>query len=607
MKRRLCLVASLLMLVVAGKLVAQSTTTWTSQNHNTNWSDALNWNNGVPNNTTDAIIPTSPSGGNIFPIVNIASVDCKTLNINTAASVSIPSGKILNIYGNLINNGTSNFGLGDVVFSGSSSQSVSGTNVFNNLKINNISGVVLSGNTTISGILKLTSGTLTTNNLLTLASTASQTAIISGSGSGSTSGNVKINRFLGIGGYHYISTPLTSNTYTEISRNINIVGFGKTYKTGGSSNVWKYNETDISQIDHPNGVRMNGWEAPSNINETMNRMQGIAVYTGNNLTLDFIGTPNNGPVSIPVTNTSSLSAGGDSNDDGWNLVGNPYPCSINWDAASGWTKSKVDNAIYMYTPSGSNGGEYMSYVNGIGNPSSVTGLIAPMQGFFIHANGNGTLGMNNSVRVDNTNTSFNKKSEDKQLIKIAVNNTLTPSLSDETTIYFDNNATANFDSDYDAYKMMNEDLLPNIYTRSTDNLNLSINGMSTPDNNETSVPLVLKVKQDGDYTISISEFSNIPAETIVYIIDTEKSISQNLNENPEYRISLTANNNNIKFYLKFAKKTAGIEKQSDNNLFYTYLDGKTLNLVYNNSSNSSATLNIYNLLGQQAVNTKKNY
>ena len=45
---------------------------------------------------------------------------------------------------------------------------------------------------------------------------------------------------------------------------------------------------------------------------------------------------------------------------GFNLVGNPYPSAIDWDAASGWTKTNIDNAVYYFKASATDqyGGTY---------------------------------------------------------------------------------------------------------------------------------------------------------------------------------------------------------------------------------------------------------
>ena len=81
------------------------------------------------------------------------------------------------------------------------------------------------------------------------------------------------------------------------------------------------------------------------------------------------------------------------------LYRNPYPSPIDWQASSGWNKSSVSNAIYFYKSTGPYGGSYKTFVNGFGIPAGVTGVIAPMQGFFVKASSTGTLSVNNSARI----------------------------------------------------------------------------------------------------------------------------------------------------------------------------------------------------------------
>ncbi len=62
-----------------------------------------------------------------------------------------------------------------------------------------------------------------------------------------------------------------------------------------------------------------------------NTMMGYAAWAdGSPATIVFNGPLKTGPYNIAVTNQSSGS------DAGWNLVGNPYPSSLDWDASLGW-------------------------------------------------------------------------------------------------------------------------------------------------------------------------------------------------------------------------------------------------------------------------------
>ena len=92
------------------------------------------------------------------------------------------------------------------------------------------------------------------------------------------------------------------------------------------------------------------------------------------------GVVNNGNFSVTLYNHDNLYT------KGFNLVGNPYPSPIDWNAA-GWTKTNIDNALYFFKASTTDqyGGTYSSWIGGISNDGSANMNIIPsMQGFFIH-------------------------------------------------------------------------------------------------------------------------------------------------------------------------------------------------------------------------------
>lgn len=193
---------------VSYTVVVNTAGTWLGTT-NTDWNTASNWCGGIPTSTTDAIIPTTPIG-NRFPVVGSTGAVCKTLTIETGASVTMGGAYSFNIYGNWTNNGTfspststvafkasgtvsgtstttfhnltihtdktltgssatmnitghwtnngtfSNNG-GTVVLNGTTAQDITGVTVFNNLTINNAAGVVGKSNLTVNGVLNLAS------------------------------------------------------------------------------------------------------------------------------------------------------------------------------------------------------------------------------------------------------------------------------------------------------------------------------------------------------------------------------------------------------------------------------------------------------------------
>jgi hypothetical protein len=68
-------------------------------------------------------------------------------------------------------------------------------------------------------------------------------------------------------------------------------------------------------------------------------------------------------------------------DQGWNLMGNPTVSTLDWDAGDGWTRTNIDNTIYIWDPA-VNQFKVWNGINGtLGN-----GLISPFQAFWIKAN-----------------------------------------------------------------------------------------------------------------------------------------------------------------------------------------------------------------------------
>lgn len=236
-------------------------------------------------------------------------------------------------------------------------------------------------------------------------------------------------------------------------------------------------------------------------NVPLNAMQGYALWNDNTATASFTGTLNEGAQSISLAKTNL----------GWNLVGNPYPSSIDWDAATGWSKTNVNNATYVHVDNGT----WASYVGGVG-ANGGTRYIAPGQGFLVECNSNpGALGMNDTVRVNNPTVFF--KESVSNLVRLEVSGN---GYADETVIRFTDEATTTFDGDFDAHKIFGgEPLAAQLY--SFGNTPLSINSLPETE----TVALGLKTGVNGTYTISATEINDL---STVYLTDQETGITTDL-------------------------------------------------------------------------------
>lgn len=105
-------------------------------------------------------------------------------------------------------------------------------------------------------------------------------------------------------------------------------------------------------------------------------------------------------------------------------------------------------------------------------------------------------------------------SQTKELIRFKLDS---KNNSDQTVVYLTENATSAFDSKYDAYKLANPIL--NLYTISSDQQNLSINGVSNKITEEY-IPLCFKSKEPGIHHFEVTAYTNPGLFAEAYIQDT---------------------------------------------------------------------------------------
>ena len=452
--------------------------------------------------------------------------------------------------------------------------------------IDNTNGVTLgnSSATTNSGGLHIKNGALTINPLINLTvdgttilenaqcliikSNASHTGSFIDNGF-SGSGTAKIERWVSDNGsqrYEYISSPVSSASSSIFTSDIH--------------GLWYVDETQNNWISILNSAPQNMTVFKGYQRSYQTIAAGGAGNGDANTNYDFIGSLNTNALSIPVTFT----AGAPGSNHGWNLVGNPYPCAINWDASSGWTKTNINNAIYFRK----NGNTY-DYVDGVGTAS---GFIPPMQSFWVRATADGTLGCNNLVRTHNT-TPIYKATQDNSLEIIATNNS--NGLTDATFIRFKDYATDNFDGQYDAYKMFAQDsTYPQVYTiTGTDDI--SINTLSTL-SGERTVLLGFKTTISGQFTFKAEMVSSFTDNgNTVYLEDLQTGIYQNLSLINTYQFNSGVTTGLNRFIVHFNPNITNINESSENNI-QIFANKNDIHIDALNLLNGD--LSVYDLLGQ---------
>ncbi|MBL0339772.1 MAG: T9SS type A sorting domain-containing protein [Bacteroidetes bacterium] len=511
----------------------------------TNWAAPENWQCGlVPNSTINALIST---GLVRYPILSSGTGAAKNITIQSGASV-IVTGGLLQLSGVISNSGLFDVTNGAVEFNGTVTQNIpSGvflTNSIKDLTTSNPAGVNLLGLLNVSGKLKATVGNFATGGFVTLISTAAQTALIDGSGNGNILGSVTMQRFLQSGfGYKYFSSPFQSATVNEFSDDLNLLSTFPPF--------YRYNESSLTS----------GWVNYSNPAGLLVQMTGYAANFGNlaaSKTVDISGVVNNNLQTITLKNTNKPFTLG------FNLVGNPFPSPVDWDAPLGWNKTNIDNAVYCFDASSSDqyGGTYSTYINGISSNGVITNIIPSMQAFFIHVSDgsypvNGTLQVNNLARTTDLQPVFHRATQfaDRPLIRLEAKQSDFGMVKDAMVIYFEQNANDKFNKEKDALKLMNTDNdIPNIYSFSADGVRLSINALSDVLELTSKIPIGLITERDGFITFKASEIYELPDSLKVYFVDTELRTNHNLQLNPEFRIKLNKGIYENRFHLSFTSK-----------------------------------------------------
>ncbi len=418
------------------------------------------------NGTTQSITKTT---GEIFYNLGLDGSGTKTLggNVSTTNDLTINTTAVLdittnnyavNIGRNWTNNGNFIAQSGTVTFNGSAAQTIGGTTVtnFNNITLNNATGASLTNAQNLIGTLTLTTGTFNTNsNIFTLISDINGTARIASIPVGADIvGNITMQRYIGAGAtnWRFLTTPVSGTTLADWDDNLITSGFtGSDYPLWPTAanpwpNIYFYNETVC-------GIQDSGFVAATNITNTVSPGQGVWVWAGDTIigtqafTVDVVGPANKGNINLPVSYTNC----GLPSDDGWNMVGNPYPSTIDWDSPN-WTKTGINAAIYIWNPQIQ---QFASYVFGIGTNGG-SRYISSSQAFWVQTNAASPVVQITENCKSAVDQDFMRDAvSDQQLLTFGVQK---GTKYDEAILRFIDGATENFDADFDALKIASADV-----------------------------------------------------------------------------------------------------------------------------------------------------
>lgn len=394
--------------------------------------------------------------------------------------------------------------------------------------------VTLANKLEVTGVITLSNGTLQTSDSLVLISDANGTASISTIPStADITGKITVQRYVPsiIRRYRTLS-PNTSNfTFNELKDDILISG------TGGSANGFDASGNNSSTIftyqESTNGGR--GWKAITSINQAIAAGQGALVfvrgdrtlpapqwYTApfvaqNEVTIDFNGPVNKGNIAPSITYTNT----GVAANDGWNLIGNPYPSAIDWNLV---TKTNISQFAYVFNP---NTNAYV--VNDGSTP------IASGQAFFVQATATSpSVIFTETSKTSTTPTSYFKSGSTNRVTIKMIRDSLN---SDIAWLRFVSGANINYSSTEDAIKFANSGINMGFVVPSNAT-NVQLNTVP-PVTNIADTFVLFTNATAGNYTLSFSQLQNIPSGKAVLLKDLFTNTITDLKINPEYVFTIT--------------------------------------------------------------------
>ena len=354
-------------------------------------------------------------------------------------------------------------------------------------------------------------------------------------------------RYMSGNKWHLTSSPLGGQNISELLL--------------ASGNSIAKNGTSYAMMDYSEGN--NSWNNyfTSAVAGTFESGKGYAVLRESNGSVVFGGTIPANDVAATVTHTN----------EGWNLVGNPYPTAlgVTSNVASSDNFLTVNSAnldpsymaLYLWVEEDSYDGQRTDYkiINNAGSGSLVMDYVQMGQGFFVKTNsGVNAVSFTKNMRSIQPDIEF----KDAKIPWPSINLTVeTAGKGSSTAVAFHKSMTKGLDISFDA-GMFKSDPEFALYTHLLEDNGVDFSIQCLPDNDYNNMVIPVGLDAPSGKEIKFTALTtNLPEGCKIVLEDKQKGIFTEMNSSGDYyKVTLDKKSAGIgRFYIHLSDNTTSIE------------------------------------------------
>ena len=430
---------------------------------------------------------------------------------------------------------------------------------------------------------------VTTNGNFTITSNANGTGSLIVTGITGTTGDITAERYVTKDIWHYVSAPVADQNITTTWMTNNSIDY-----TDPAYQLFRWDEDTQYWIY----FNYSGTE-PEDFGDTkFVTARGYSLDRTADGALSFTGSVRTGDQTYAASYTASKG-------EGWNLVGNPFTCSVGATSSATTTDDFIaDNSSRIHASyqglflwdeqAGYNGSrdDYKIISNGaIGSYTQIAqDYIQPGQGFMVKVvSGGSTLEFDEDMQAHNGDDFYKNSKELWPSFDLIIEN---DELFNATSIGFNENMTKGLDPSYDIGKLKGNPNLA-LYTRLVEDngIDFAIQALPWENMEDFVVPVGVDVAETGMF-----EFTAVQQNMDHYNImleDRELNVVTNLRWET-YHAEI-AQSGTGRFFLHFKDATAIGEQTLQNSITCRYVDGR---IRINNPKHETGIVSLVNTMGQ---------